>query len=104
MAHELILTGYVISAEEPLRLGLVNEVVELTELIPAAEAMAKKIATNAPLAVKYAIEAVEWGYGTALEEGLFLEASLFGLCCATEDMRDGTRAFIEKRSPKFQGR
>ncbi|MGA8234792.1 MAG: enoyl-CoA hydratase-related protein [Candidatus Acidiferrales bacterium] len=104
VAHELILTGDVISAEEALRIGLVNRVVEPAELLPAAEAMAKKIIANAPLAVKFSIEAIERGYEMPQEEGMFLEATLFGLCCATEDMREGTRAFVEKRAAKFQGK
>src|SRR5580700_9553034 len=104
VAHELILTGDMITAEEALRIGLVNRVVELAELIPTAEAIAKKIIANAPLAVKYAMEAIEHGMDMTLEEGLFLEATLFGVCCSTEDMREGTRAFLEKRPAKFQGR
>jgi len=104
MAHELILTGDVISAEEALRIGLVNKVVEPTELIPAAEAVARKIVAAAPLAVRYSMEAIERGLNGTQNEGLLLEASLFGLCCATQDMREGTRAFIEKRPPKFEGR
>src|SRR5271163_1470936 len=104
MAHELILTGEMISAEEALRIGLVNRVVEPGELLATAEAMAKKIIANAPVAVKYALEAVERGMEMPQEEGLYLEATLFGLCCATQDMREGTRAFLEKRSPKFEGR
>ncbi len=104
MAHELILTGEMITAEEALRIGLVNRVVELADLIPTAESIAKKIAANAPLAVKYAMEAIEHGMEMTQEEGLFLESALFGLCCATEDMHEGTRAFIEKRPAKFRGR
>jgi enoyl-CoA hydratase len=104
VAHELILTGEMISAEEALRIGLVNRVVEPAELLSTAKAIAQKIIANAPLAVKYAMEAVEHGMEMPQEEGLFLEASLFGLCCATEDMREGTRAFIEKRPAKFRGR
>ena len=104
VAHELILTGEMISAEEALRVGLVNRVVEPGELLATAEALAKKIDANAPLAVKYALEAVERGMEMPQEEGLYLEATLFGLCCATQDMREGTRAFLEKRSPKFEGR
>jgi enoyl-CoA hydratase len=103
IAHELILTGEMITADEALRIGLVNRVVEQSELLATAEAIAKKIAANAPLAVKYAIEAVERGMEMPQEEGLFLEATLFGLCCATEDMREGTRAFLEKRPAKFEG-
>jgi enoyl-CoA hydratase len=104
VAQELILTGEMISAEEALRVGLVNRVVEPGELLATAEAIAKKIIANAPLAVKYALEAVEHGMEMPQEEGLYLEATLFGLCCATQDMREGTRAFLEKRSPKFEGR
>jgi enoyl-CoA hydratase len=104
VAHELILTGEMITAEEALRIGLVNRVVESAELLSTAESMAKKIIANAPLAVKYAMEAIEHGMEMPQEEGLFLEATLFGLCCATDDMREGTRAFIEKRPAKFQGR
>ncbi len=104
VAHEVILTGEMISAEEALRIGLVNRVVEPAELMPAAEALAKKIIANAPFAVQFAMEAVEHGMEMAQEEGLFLEATLFGLCCATEDMREGTRAFLEKRPAQFKGR
>lgn len=104
VAHEMILTGEMISAEEALRIGLVNRVVELAELIPTAEAVAQRIIANAPLAVKFAMEAIEHGMEVPQEEGLFLEAALFSLCCATEDMREGTRAFLEKRAAKFQGR
>ena len=104
VAHELILTGEMITAEEALRVGLVNRVVEPGELLATAEAIAKKIIANAPLAVKYAMEAVEHGMEMPQEEGLYLEATLFGLCCATQDMREGTRAFLEKRPPKFEGR
>ena len=104
VAQELILTGEMITADEALRVGLVNRVVELSELLATAEGIAKKIAANAPLAVKYAMEAVERGMEMPQEEGLFLEATLFGLCCATEDMREGTRAFLEKRPAKFEGR
>jgi enoyl-CoA hydratase len=104
VAHELVVTGEMISAEEALRIGLVNHVTEPAELLPTAESIAKKIVANAPLAVKYAMEAVEHGMEIPQEQGLFLEATLFGLCCATEDMREGTRAFIEKRPAQFKGR
>ncbi len=104
LAHEMCLGGEMISAEEALRIGLVNHIFEPAELMPAAEALAKKIAANAPLAVKFAMEALEHGMEMPQEEGLFLEATLFGLCCATEDMREGTRAFLEKRPAQFQGR
>ncbi len=104
VAHELCLTGEMISADEALRIGLVNHVYELAELLPAAEAIAKKIIANAPLAVKYTIEAIERGFDMPQEEGLFLEATLFGLSCATEDMREGTKAFLEKRPAAFKGK
>jgi len=104
VAHELCLTGEMISAEEAQRIGLVNHVYEPAELLPAAEAMAKKIIANAPLAVKYTMEAIERGIEMPQEEGLFLEATLFGLVCATEDKREGTTAFLEKRPPQFRGK
>jgi enoyl-CoA hydratase len=72
--------------------------------MPAAEALAKKIIANAPLAVKYTMEAIERGMEMAQEEGLFLEATLFGLVCTTEDMREGTKAFLEKRPGQFKGK
>jgi enoyl-CoA hydratase len=82
----------------------VNHIYEPAELLPAAEALAKKIIANAPLAVKYTMEAIERGVEMPQEEGLFLEATLFGLACATEDMREGTKAFLEKRKADFKGR
>jgi enoyl-CoA hydratase len=104
VAHELCLTGEMITAEEALRIGLVNHIYEPTELIPAAEAMGKKIIANGPIAVKFAMEAIERGTQMPLEEGLFLEATLFGIACATEDMREGTKAFLEKRPAQFKGK
>jgi len=104
VAHELCLTGEMIAAEEALRIGLVNHTYEPAELIPAAKAMAKKIIANAPLAVKFTMEAIERGMEMPLEEGLFLEATLFGVACATEDMREGTKAFVEKRPAAFNGK
>jgi enoyl-CoA hydratase len=104
VAHELCLTGEMITADEAQRVGLVNHICEPGELLPAAKAMAKKIIEKAPLAVKYCMEAIERGVEMPQEEGLFLEATLFGLCCATEDMREGTKAFLEKRPAKFQGK
>jgi len=103
-ALELILTGDHVNAQEAYRLGLVNAVVAAVDLIPACEALARKIAANAPLAIKFALEAVNHGLEMTQEEGLFLEANLFALCCTTEDMKEGTRAFLEKRPAKFSGR
>lgn len=104
VAQELCLTGEMITADEALRIGLVNHVYEAAELLPAAEAMAKKIIANAPVAVRYTMEAIERGTEMPQEEGLFLEATLFGLACATEDMREGTKAFLEKRAANFTGK
>jgi enoyl-CoA hydratase len=104
VAHELCLTGEMITAEEAQRIGLVNHIYEPAELLPATEAMARKIIANAPLAVKYTMEAVERGVEMPQEEGLFLEATLFGLSCATEDMREGTKAFLDKRKADFKGK
>jgi enoyl-CoA hydratase len=103
-AMQIVLSGEMITAQEAHRIGLVNEVVTATELIPRAEAIAQKIAANAPLAVQYAIEAVNKGMEMTLAEGLYLEATLFGLSCATEDKNEGTRAFLEKRAPQFKGK
>jgi enoyl-CoA hydratase len=103
-AMELVLTGDSIDAEEALRLGLVNRVVAPEELMATALDMAKKIATKGALAVRYGMEAVHRGLDGTLAEGLNLEANLFGLCCATEDKGEGTRAFLEKRPAKFSDR
>src|SRR5215475_277779 len=103
-ALQLILSGGMISAAEAYRIGLVNEVFPAAELIPRAEALLGEISGNAPIAVKYSIEAVNKGLETSQTEGLALEASFFGLCAGTEDKREGTRAFLEKRAPQFQGR
>ena len=103
-ALQLILSGEMISAQEAYRIGLVNEIVPAADLVPRAEAILKKIASNAPIAVKFALEAANKGLDTSQGEGLLLEASYFGLCAATEDKKEGTSAFLEKRAPKFQGR
>ena len=103
-ALQLILAGGMINAQEAFRIGLVNEVVPASELITRAEAILKQIFANAPLAVKFSLEAVNNGLETTLAEGLSLEASLFGLCAGTEDKKEGTSAFLEKRKPQFQGR
>jgi enoyl-CoA hydratase len=104
VALHLILTGEMISAQEAYRIGLVNEVVPNAELIGRAEAILNQIGANAPLSVKFALQAVNNGLETSLSEGLFLEASLVAICTSTEDKKEGTSAFFEKRSPKFQGR
>lgn len=103
-ALQLILSGGMINAAEAYRIGLVNEVVPGADLIARAEALLREIFANAPLAIKYSLEAVNKGLETSQAEGLALEASYFGLCAGTDDKREGTRAFLEKRAPQFQGR
>jgi enoyl-CoA hydratase len=103
-ALQLILSGEIISAQEAYRIGLVNEVVPGSDLITRAEAILKQIFSNAPLAVKFSLEAVNKGLEASLAQGLSLEASLFGLCAGTEDKREGTQAFLQKRAPQFLGR
>jgi enoyl-CoA hydratase/carnithine racemase len=103
-AVQMVLAGEMITAQEAHRIGLVNEVTAAAELIPRAEAIAAKIIANAPLAVQYAMEAVNKGMEMTLAEGLFLEAALFGLCCSTEDKKEGTAAFLEKRAAVFKGK
>jgi enoyl-CoA hydratase/carnithine racemase len=103
-ALQLILSGETISAQEAYRIGLVNEVVPAAELIPRAEEILKKIASNAPIAIKLALEAANKGAETSQSEGLLLEAAYFGLCAATDDKKEGTTAFLEKRAPQFHGR
>jgi enoyl-CoA hydratase len=104
IAQQILLTGEMISAQEAHRIGLVNEVVAASEMIPRAEAIAQKIIANAPLAVQFAMEAVNKGMEMSLAEGLYLEATLFAVCCATEDKKEGTTAFLEKRQSQFKGK
>src|SRR5712672_4852157 len=104
IAMQMILAGEMITAQEAHRIGLVNEVTAPAELIPRAEAIAAKIIANAPLAVQYAMEAVNKGMDMTLAEGLYLEAVLFAVACATEDKKEGTAAFLEKRAAVFKGK
>src|ERR1700716_869186 len=103
-ALQLILTGETISAQEAYRIGLVNEVVPAAHLIPRAETILKQITANAPIAVKFSLEAANKGMDTSQAEGFALEASYFGICAETEDKTEGTSAFLEKRAPQFHGR
>lgn len=102
-ALQLLLTGDMIDAQEAYRIGLVNRVVPANELISAATTMLKAILANGPLAVAHCIEVVNRGYDLPLDEALTLEATAFGLLAATDDKREGTHAFLEKRSPSFSG-
>ena len=104
LAMQILLTGEMITAQEAHRIGLVNEVVPADRLLARAEEIAQKIIGMAPLAIQYCMEAVNQGMNMTLPEGLFLEATLFGICCATEDKKEGTTAFLEKRAANFQGR
>lgn len=104
IANQLLLMGEMLSAQEAYRIGLVNEVTSPAELIPRAEAIAQKIIANAPLAVEYTLQAVNEGMEMPLRDGLTLEAELFGKSCGTEDKKEGTAAFLEKRKAEFQGK
>ncbi|NUM81073.1 enoyl-CoA hydratase/isomerase family protein [bacterium] len=103
-AIELLCTGDMISADEAFRIGLANRVVKKEELIPACEKILNTIASKAPIAVKLTLEAVQSGMEMTLAEGLNFEANLFGLVFSSEDMKEGTKAFMEKRKPNFQGK
>ena len=103
-ALELILSGEMISATEAHRIGLVNAVVPAADLLRVAGDMMRKILANAPVAVALSIDAVIRGVEMPLDEALLLEADLFGLLAATDDMREGMAAFLEKRPPRFTGR
>ncbi len=103
-ALELILTGKIIGSQEALEIGLVNRVVPQEELLSVCEALAREMTANGPLALQFGIEAVNSGFDLPMEEALQLEADLFGKCCATGDSKEGTKAFLEKRKPEFQGK
>jgi enoyl-CoA hydratase len=103
-ALELLLIGDPITAAEAHRLGLVNRVVPAAELMPEARRIAAALAAKAPVAVRYIIDAVNKGLQMTLAEGQVFEATLFGLVATTEDMREGTRAFLEKRKAEFKGK
>jgi enoyl-CoA hydratase len=104
IALQLILTGEMIDAQEAYRIGLVNKVVPAAALLAESEKMMRGILAMGPLAVRLSMEAIDSGLEMTLDEGLLLEANHFGLLAATEDMKEGTTAFLEKRAAKFQGR
>jgi enoyl-CoA hydratase len=103
-ALQMMLTAEMVSSAEAHRIGLVNEIVPAGELLPRAQELASKILSNGPLAVGYALAAVQQGMGMPLAEALAHEAALFGLVCTTEDKSEGTRAFLEKRPAQFRGK
>jgi enoyl-CoA hydratase len=104
IALDLLLTGRPVTAAEALQIRLVNRVVPSASLMVEARALATELAGKAAVAVQYVIEAVNRGLEVPLDKGQFLEATLFGLVASTDDMREGTRAFLEKRKPEFKGR
>lgn len=103
-AMELILTGNQIDAQEALRIGLVNKVVSQSELLAVATNMAQLIAGKGQVAIRMALKAVNMTQETTLSDGQNLESSLFGVCCDSEDFKEGTRAFLEKRKPAFKNK
>jgi enoyl-CoA hydratase len=104
VALDLLLTGRQVKADEALQIGLVNRVVPAAELMTEARKLASELAAKAPIAMQYIIEAVNRGMEVSFDKGQFLEATLFGLVASSEDMREGTRAFLEKRKAEFKGR
>jgi len=103
-AFELIGTGDHISADEAASIGLVNAVMPADELMPKARELAEKFASKPPIAMRYALEAVNQGVNATLKEGQAIEAHLFGLCFSTEDQSEGMGAFLDKRTPEWKGR
>ena len=103
-AMEMILTGDAIDAEEALRIGLVNKVVPGADLMSTALAAAQKIASKGQVAIRLALKAVNMTRETNLTDGQDLEASLFGVCCGSEDFKEGTTAFLQKRKPQFRSK
>jgi enoyl-CoA hydratase len=103
-ALEMLLTGEPVGAAEAYRLGLVNRVVPAADLLTEARKLAELLAAKAPIAVRYVIDAVNNGLQMSFAEAQTYEATLFGLIASTEDMREGTRAFLEKRKPEFKGK
>jgi enoyl-CoA hydratase len=103
-ALEMLLTGERIKADDALRLGLVNKVVPLKGLLPEAQTLLRGMIANGPLALKATLEAVHGGLDRPLAEALEGEAALFGELCASADAAEGTRAFLEKRAPHFEGK
>ena len=103
-ALEIMLTGKTVTAEEAFDIGLVNRLATSANLLIEAHSLANEIAQLAPLAIRACLQAVTRGLELPLEKGLALETELFATLFATDDVREGTTAFLEKRSPKFKGR
>jgi len=103
-ALELLLTGEMVDAQEAFRIGLVNRVVAKEKLLAEAESVLRKMMANGPISLRFTLEAVNAGLEMPLREAQNLEATLFGLICTTADMKEGTRAFLEKRPARFEGR
>jgi enoyl-CoA hydratase len=103
VALDLLLTGRQLKADEALAIGLVNRVVPRAELMATVKALAGELASKAPIAMRYIIEAVNRGLEISFETAQMHEATLFGLVASTADMREGTRAFLEKRKAQFKG-
>jgi enoyl-CoA hydratase len=103
-ALEMLLSGEMVDAEEALRIGLVNRVVPKDKLLPETEALLRKMLANGPTSLRLTLQAVNAGLEMPLREAQVLEATLFGLLCTTDDMKEGTKAFLEKRPPRFTGR
>jgi enoyl-CoA hydratase len=104
LAYEMVLTGDPVDAAEALRIGLVNRVVPKEALLETAETIARRMVRNAPLALRHALLAIDQGLEVDVEKGLLLEATLFGILCGTEDLREGMNAFLEKRKAAFRGK
>ncbi len=103
-ALEMLLTGEMVAAPDALRIGLVNRVVPKESLLAEAETLLRQMLANGPVSLRFTLEAVNAGLEMPLDEAQYLEATLFGLICTTEDMKEGTKAFLEKRPAKFQGK
>jgi enoyl-CoA hydratase len=103
-ALEMLLTGEMVAAQDALRIGLVNRVVPKESLLAESETLLRQMLANGPVSLRFTLEAVNAGLEMPFAEAQYVEATLFGLICTTEDMKEGTKAFLEKRPAKFQGK